>query len=1020
MPQKIKRYFFILAIQVLSSVSLLSQVADLRPIQLNQGHVNDILRDRDGFIWVATQNGLSYFDGGMWKTYFHDRKDQYSLSNNYVWVLKEGADGHIWIGTFGGGLNKFDKSKQQFSTFFPPKDGGSHEIRAIHEISSQQLLIGTDNGLYIFDKHNEVFIHDSVFLANQQHAGIIHFQNIIPYTTTEFLIGSENGPYYVNIASKEVKPIKLGGKVRESMCRILPISEEYLVSHLAKVYRCRLDDKAMKFVVNSQKEVSKGASISTLKAVSRDEVFIGHSHGLHLYYTQNDSLGEVNLSQKDTRQHADSYKVIYSIAKIEEELYYVGTAHNIIQMRLGKPLAKHLTNEELGGGTLLGLAIDEEENIWACSRDGLIRIQERATGGFAISNFRTNDFPEIKSNYLLNIAFFENNGFIGTRKEGFAHFSKRGENIIWHEIPASVSAYTASYSVNCFARDKAGYVWIGTSGNGAVRWHIEKNHVEHYPFLATDSSSLSHPYVFALHNYDDKNMLVGTAAGLNVVDHSTGAVRQILSHANRANSLSGDFILDIHEDKNSRLWVATTTGLNRMHEDFTFTSWMRSDGLPNDLVYGIESDNKNLYLTTNDGLVKVHVERDDSITMKIFRTNDGMLNDQYDQFSFCKRRAGEFIFGTPAGLSFFYPERIFENTINARASITAFQLFNQDATMYFDRHINEIDKIELNHDENFIGFNLSAQSFWKPEENQFRYKMIGLSDAFISLENRKFLSFNGLKPGAYTLQIQAANSDGKWAQSLKTLDITIRPPWYNTWLAWAAYCLLIASVLYYFYRLKIDKIRSVERAKEQERTRIRERSARDFHDEAGAVITKLSLLTQYLKLSSDGPQARESVLTQMSENVQQLRNGMRDFIWVLDPTHDTLGETVNKIRLIGNTLFEHSAIRFECKEKLAEEKITLNGIQRRQLVLICQEAFINCIKYANATACILEIRRTDSDLSVTISDDGQGFEHEDADSGHGLTNMKVRAAKIKGEFKITSSKGNGTHIVIRLPINPNG
>ena len=170
-------------------------------------------------------------------------------------------------------------------------------------------------------------------------------------------------------------------------------------------------------------------------------------------------------------------------------------------------------------------------------------------------------------------------------------------------------------------------------------------------------------------------------------------------------------------------------------------------------------------------------------------------------------------------------------------------------------------------------------------------------------------------------------------------------------------------------------------------------------------------------------EAKDSIgiLNKMQSNIQRIRTGMKDFIWVLDPNKDSLESAIIKIKEIGNDIFEHTGTKFQCNvDNSVPKDLELNGVQRRQIVLLLKEAFHNIVKHAEAKKCIVEIKQVDLTLEIVIQDDGVGFDLNSYKAGYGIKSMTERARKMNGKVTIESNKTEGTQIMVLMPTHPNG
>ena len=247
--------------------------------------------------------------------------------------------------------------------------------------------------------------------------------------------------------------------------------------------------------------------------------------------------------------------------------------------------------------------------------------------------------------------------------------------------------------------------------------------------------------------------------------------------------------------------------------------------------------------------------------------------------------------------------------------------------------------------------------------------MEGIDNSWVLNGRRRFASYPNLPPGNYIFKIKAANHDGIWNEVPKSITIIVSAPWWRTWWAYGVYAILIGLVVYGFTRFREQSVRKIEQAKSAEREKFRKRTARDFHDEAGNKITKMSLLTEVAKRQVKGNANLPPLLSQMEENIQELRAGMRDFIWVLDPENDNLYDTLLRLKDFSSGLFEHTPIHFRMEGLDADfRQIPLNGNERRHLLLIFKEAMNNCVKYSEAKEAVFSVKKQKGKTNIRFLD----------------------------------------------------
>ena len=218
----------------------------------------------------------------------------------------------------------------------------------------------------------------------------------------------------------------------------------------------------------------------------------------------------------------------------------------------------------------------------------------------------------------------------------------------------------------------------------------------------------------------------------------------------------------------------------------------------------------------------------------------------------------------------------------------------------------------------------------------------------------------------------------------------------------------------------------MERVRFSEREKVREQVSRDYHDELGHKLTKISLFSELIKRNINGGSNEiKKYLDKVIRSSESLSVDTRDFIWTLNPEKDNLYDLVLYLKEFGDALFEETDIRFEVKDLSQELRFTNLPMEwKRQLTFIFKEGMTNILKHANCQNVVLAVRLNNGDLDVKLADDGLGFDPtrivKRNGSGNGLPNMSARAAKISAEIDFDSGSGSGTKILFRGKIPTNG
>ncbi len=337
---------------------------------------------------------------------------------------------------------------------------------------------------------------------------------------------------------------------------------------------------------------------------------------------------------------------------------------------------------------------------------------------------------------------------------------------------------------------------------------------------------------------------------------------------------------------------------------------------------------------------------------------------------------------------------------------------------------NQIPQIKYT-TNNMLRFQFTAPFFIHPEQTVYRYQLQNFDNDWSNWTSEAQKDYTNLPDGAYTFTLKAKNVYGQ-IRKAESYSFIIIPPWYRTDWAYFLYVLLFAGFIALLSRVLISYSHSKALAelqrKEKQRRKteeaIRSQVAADFHDELGTRITRISLFSEILKNDlGNASDSTQNYLQKISKNAERLYDETRDFIWQLDPQKDSLLDFISRIKSFGDELFEDTDIQFELKHEMANpERMKLEMNQRRNLIRIIKEGLHNALKYAHCKNVFIQILRKNRTLSFIIQDDGAGFPLKAKSDGIGLQNMRIRAQKIKADFKLQSEINRGTQIKVSIEL----
>lgn len=321
-----------------------------------------------------------------------------------------------------------------------------------------------------------------------------------------------------------------------------------------------------------------------------------------------------------------------------------------------------------------------------------------------------------------------------------------------------------------------------------------------------------------------------------------------------------------------------------------------------------------------------------------------------------------------------------------------------------------------------LEFRYTGLSFAAPERIRFRYRVNGLDSDWLDAANRRAAFYSYVPPGAFKFEVSARNADGVWSATGAELAFSVQPHLWQTWWfiasATLAVFLGVGGTVRFVEKRKVQRRLEHlehERALERERARI----AQDLHDDLGASLSRISLLSDMARAERNGAATPGQHVDKISQLAGQTLRALDEIVWAVRPGSDTLQSVVEYIAHFANELFKGHKIR--CLLDLPDQLpvCTLPPELRHNIFLIAKESLTNAFKHSAASEVLVQIKVASSSLEMLIKDDGCGFETTGSSQrdGNGLENIRQRAEVIGAELQLESKPGAGTSIHLHVDLS---
>ncbi len=463
------------------------------------------------------------------------------------------------------------------------------------------------------------------------------------------------------------------------------------------------------------------------------------------------------------------------------------------------------------------------------------------------------------------------------------------------------------------------------------------------------------------------------------------------------------------------LWFGTDNGLmafNPLTE--TYQLYTEEDGLSNGFVYGIIPSQNELWLSTNGGICQVKLTSSAGsdfpvIACRNFKQQDGLQADEFNTGAFLKASDGTLYFGGINGVNWFTPGAIHPDKKINQLAITGFTVNNLPADTNLAAGYTR--RIQLAYNQNNLYLQFRALEFSNPEKIHYFYKLSGWDKDWVDSKNNTEVRYNNLPPANYTFYVKASNNGEATSTYPYAIHISIRAPFWNRWWFYLLTLLVIAGILIWITKIaaqrKLKKkieILGRQQALFAERMRI----SREMHDDIGAGLTQITLMSESVKLQLPREHIFKAELEDISSTSRQLVDNISEIIWALNPQHATLEMLLVHLREQIYKLVEYAAIGCQLNFPDTLPAIELNNQQRRNILLITKEIVHNAIKYSQGKNIQVTVIYQKNHLVFDVCDDGIGFDPAQAIHGNGMRNIQQRVQEIGGSISMQSAPGNGT------------
>ena len=982
---------------------------------LQSNAIYSIYQDAKGFIWIGNSNGLQRFDGNKFIRFDPTGTTPDPLPDMAIVKILPAANGCLWLQAYGSKeIGIFNPSSFAYKKI-PLKTAQALPARAEFTLwqdayEDTYINILRYGKILKYDAAKNEFNENTVL--NQLPEGWKALSNVFhDAAKKQYWITCNKG-----LCVYDEKSGQMWSRLNNP--KSLPLLKNPLFQ--SEVSQFYIDKQRRHWVFNWTNRQNfycfdSTGSIALSDTAGLDGVNTSYAELNHFYEEKNGTIwiyGYANLYAKQLtkakfdlfrNQSIDNsgirYESVNQVFEDREDIIWIATDEGLYYTSPGNSKAMNLfLSQKPGEFNVTDILELQTGEYWL------------STWGEAVLTFSKN-FQRYPSPLYKNVPVNDRVKWLAYRQVWAMHQQattgkvflgcQRGQLMIYDTVtkqteylwPPEMNESTIRY----ITQTKNGAILFGTQNGRLIRYDGKKYHV----LIDLGAGAIIYKILA-----DDEGLIwLGTQdKGIYAINENTGAIKQHYTAEDEKNKLFNATCRDL-EQLNNELIVAATGALTIINKKTkTVTTITTKDGLPSNSILKIRMDADGfLWIITDNGLCRYDYKRH---LFTSYGKSDGILlgNITANADYLCSEKF--VMFAGVNSLLFFHTDAFKTNRPTPNVTITDFLL--GDSYQLLDS-LQSLQQVMLQPEQNDFTNSFACHDFRNRKKYTYYYQMRGLSNEWIRSDDRSIV-FTGLAPGHYVFRVKAINVEGVESTSISELKIYIKPPFWRTGWFLSTLLTIIAMIAYAMHRLRIKRILAVEK--------IRNRVARDLHDDMGSTLSTINILSSMAKakLNSDVVKTGEYI-NKISDNSQRMMEAMDDIVWAIKPANDSIQKVVGRMREFSTNVFEAKDIELDFKADEAVNEVKINTEARRDFFLIFKEAVNNAAKYSRCDKATVHVFVENKKLTLLVKDNGIGFDVIAADSGNGIGNMQKRADALKAKLQITSIPAEGTTIKLSVPLN---
>lgn len=922
---------------------------------------SSIVQDRQGYIWIGTQNGLQRYDGNNFITFRHRSADSSSIPSDYIPSMFQDDKGNFWLIGDNNKVGIFDLKRFVFREI--PVTGESPYFYLPSQIaqlpSGETMLMRLNGTAFRYDEQKNSFVKGDGALHLPPGWKCTHFA--WDSVDKKLWLGCDSGIAQYNPASKHINyrghnvdndpVINVYQNVGQPSW-LTVTKEGYLVfavwPYMASsptIHRYnKKSNKAEEFSIGSYLGYHE---INGFLQQQSGRLWIYGSPFL-IEWTKNKDPFSV-IAYKYSRDA--KYEYCYKSIEDREGNIWMATDNGVYYFSPDKQIFDSYSCIRPGGQPM-------ELNVTAVEELNDKRILIGAWGGRLLCyDQKFNPLPLPPSLRKVGDQLSVWDMAVSDKTDDVWITLQSGGLVVYNQkTGAVIQTYPDIFQQSTIRQvdeDTSGNLWFGTQSGNVIKWDLKKSGgdpTKGYEFIA--QTGLAQKIHFDYQGY----IFVGTMGkGLIKIDVKTNRiVQRWTSTGKEGERLFSDVPYDMTWYNDSTL-IVTAGCINIINTKTNKVRWISTDdGLPGNNAVSVQRDRYGiLWIGLTNGICRVNFERN---VISYFDRRDGISYDKLVPAGVNHLSDGRIIFFTEHDFIAFDPQNFGQLVMPPQPHITSFKLDNQFLSM--DSLFRE-KRIVLKYDNTSIAIGFSALSYLQQRKVHYLYMMEGLDKDWIRSDRPMEAIYNSLPSGDYIFKVRTQNADGMISGEIASIPVVVRPPFWKTWWFLSLVGLLFALILYLIDKERVKRRESLVNMRRQIRANLKE--------EVSTTLNNINVLSEIAKIKADKnlAQAKEFI-DQISEKSRYMDEVLEDTLWSIDPANDSMKKLILRIRELTEALKTLHEVEIDLIVDNKVQSMELDMKLRYELLFFYKEAMNFIAQNIYCKQLFVNINKTKSKLYIEI------------------------------------------------------